>query len=201
MKESENHADFYNEIQETLVNNLNRVLRVAGGISQSGELLNMQRSELADASGLSKGTITKLTDTSAYQDAKPDLETLCKLAQALNVAPAFLLMTPSDWELLLQAFAALRTLTKPDGKIESTLAAILEESASNHMDDAVKSGLELMRTWKAESYLAEGWARQRRGILVMTAIAQNAVRRQGKAKKELATALAAFLGDREVAKK
>lgn len=200
MEAFKKHTDLYEEIQEAFVNNMNRVLRVAGGLSDSGELLNMQKSELAETSSLSKGTITKLTDTSAYQDAKPDLETLCKLAHALNVSPAFLLMTSSDWGILLQAFGTLAMLANPEGEKESPLVAILEESAVRQVDDAVRSGLNLIQTLHGEDYSSEERRRQRRGILVMTAIAQNAVRRQGKAKKMQATALGAFLGDREIAK-
>lgn len=196
----ERHADLYEEVQEAFVSNMIRVLRVAGGVSDGGELLNMQKSDLAETSGLSKGTITKLTDTSAYQDAKPDLETLCKLAHALNVSPAFLLMTSSDWGLLLQAVGTLGMLDNPEGERERPLVAILEESASRQIDDAVKSGLNLIQTLHGEDYSSEERLRQRRGILVMTAIAQNAVRRQGKFKKMQATALGAFLGDREIAK-
>jgi transcriptional regulator with XRE-family HTH domain len=196
----ERHADLYEEVQEAFVNNMNRVLRVAGGLSDNGELLNMQKNELAETSGLSKGTITKLTDTSAYQDAKPDLETLCKLAHALNVSPAFLLMTPSDWELLLQAIGTLRMLDNPDGEKERPLVTILEESTVRQVDDAARSGLKLIQTLHGEDYSSPERRRQRRGILVMTAVAQNAVRRQGKAKKMQATALGAFLGDREIAK-
>lgn len=200
MEAFEKHVDLYEEVQETFVNNMNRVLRVAGGLSDTGELLNMQKSELAETSGLSKGTITKLTDTSSYQDAKPDLETLCKLARALNVSPAFLLMTPSDWELLLQAVGALGMLDNPEGERERPLVGILEESAVRQVDEAVKSGLNLIQILHGEDYSSAERLRQRRGILVMTAIAQNAVRRQGKVKKMQATALAAFLGDREIAK-
>ena len=157
----ENHADLYEEIQEAFVNNMNRVLRVAGGISESGELINIQKSELAELSGLSKGTITKLTDTGAYQGAKPDLETLCKLAYALNVSPAFLLMTPTDWGLLLQAFGALRMLENPEGEKERPLAAILEDAASRQVDDAVKSGLNLIQALYDEDYSIEERMRQR----------------------------------------
>lgn len=200
MEAIERHANLHEEVQEAFVNNINRVLRVAGPPSETGELLNMQKSELADISGLSKGAITQLTDTSAYQDAKPSLETLCKVAQALNVSPAFLLMTPSDWEFLLQALGTIGMLNNKDGEKERPLIAILEESASRQVDDAVKSGLKLIQTLHGEDYSSKEKLRQRRGILVMTAIAQNAVRRQGKAKKMEATALGALLGDREIAK-
>jgi transcriptional regulator with XRE-family HTH domain len=196
----ETHADLYGEVQEAFVNNMIRVLRVAGGLSKGGELLNMQKSELAKTSCLSKGTITKLTDPSTCHDAKPDLETLCKLAYALNISPAFLLMTSSDWAFLLQAVGILRMLNNAEGEKERPLVTILEESASKQVDEAVKSGLNLIETLHGEDYSSEERLRQRRGILVMTAIAQYAVRRQGIAKKMQATALGAFLGDREIAK-
>lgn len=91
-------------------------------------------------------------------------------------------------------------LNNPEGEREQPLKTILEESASRQIDEAVKSGLNFIETLHGEDYSSAERLRQRRGILVMTAIAQNAVRRQGKAKKMEATALGAFLGDREIAK-
>lgn len=197
--ERDGHTDLYQEVQEAFVNNLARVLRVAGGLSESGEIKHLQKSELAKLSGLSKGTITKLTTTTECEEAKPDLETVCKLGYALNVSPAFLLMTPRDWNLLLQAFGTLEMFANPEGEREKPLIAILEDAAGKqHVDEAIRCGLTLMQTLHNDDYSTPDRIRQQKGILAMTAIAQSATRRQGVGKKMQATALGAFLGDREV---
>ncbi len=191
-------SDFYAEIQESLVTNLTRALRVAGGISPSGKILHMSKGELAALSGLSKGAITELTSTVAAEDVKPKLETLCKLAYALNISPAFLLMTPRDWGLLLQAFGTLEMLRNPEGEKEKPLISILEDAANARLlDDTVRGGLEFMKRLHDDEYSSDERLRQQKGILAMTALAQEAFKRQGTIRKMQATALGAILGDRD----
>lgn len=193
------HAGLYEEVQESFVSNLVRAIRVAGGVSEeTGELLHMQKSDLANQSDLSKGTITKLTSPDPH-DAKPDLETLCKLGNALNVSPAFLLMTPRDWSLLLQAFGTIEKLVNPKGEQEISLVQFLDVSTkSQNINETVKAGLTFMTTMYGDEFSTQENARQRMGILAMTALAQFAVRRQGAAIKMQATALGAILGNREI---
>lgn len=195
-----NHATLYGEVQESFVANLIRARRVAGGVdADSGELQQMQKGKLASVSDLSSGTVTKLTSSADTEDVKPDLETICKLGHALNISPAFLLMTSRDWSLLLQAFTTIQDLTDPKGEHVKPLIEILEESAKNqNVNDSVKAGLRFMENMRGESYSTTDRARQQIGILAMTAIAQGSVKRQGSALKMYATALGAILGDREI---
>ena len=124
---------------------------------------------------------------------------MCKLAHALNVSPAFLLMTPRDWSLLLQAVGTLEMFANPEGEREKPLIAILEDAAGKQqVDEAIRGGLTLMQTLHNDDYSSPDRLRQQKAILTMTAIAQSAVRRQGLGKKMKATALGAFLGDREI---
>lgn len=194
------HAGLYEEVQESFVANLIRARRVAGGVDpNTGDIQQMQKSQLASEGGLSSGTVTKLTSAADTQDAKPDLETLCKLGYALNVSPAFLLMTSRDWSLLLQAFGTIQILIDPQGEHEKKLVHILEEAAKNlNVNETVKAGLTFMEGIYGESYSTPDRARQQMGILAMTAIAQGSVKRQGTALKMHATALGAILGDREI---
>lgn len=195
-----NHAGLYEEVQESFVANLIRARRVAGGIdSGSGDLQQMQKSKLAYDSDLSSGTVTKLTSSADTQEVKPDLETICKIGHALNVSPAFLLMTSRDWSLLLQAFKTIQDLTDPKGEQVRPLVQILEEAAkSQNINESVKAGLKFMETMHCESYSTPDRARQQMGILAMTIMAQGSVKRQGTALKMYATALGAILGDREI---
>lgn len=194
------HAGLYEEVQEAFGLNLIRARRVAGGIdSASGELQQMQKGKLAYESDLSSGTVTKLTSTVDTQDIKPDLETICKLGHALNISPAFLLMTSRDWSFLLQALKMLQDLTDPKDDNAMPLVKILEEAARDqNFNDSVMAGLRFMEAMRNESYSKTDLARQQMSILAMTAIAQGSVKRQGTALKMYATALGAILGDREI---
>lgn len=197
--EQNGHTNLYGEVQEAFVNNLAKALRVAGGLSESGEIKHLQKSELAHLSGLSKGTVTKLTTTTECEEAKPDLETMCKLAYALNVSPAFLLMTERDWSFLLQAVGTLEMFANPEGEREKPLIAILEDAAGKQqVDEAIRAGLTWIQTLHSDDYSVPDRLRQQKAILIMTAVAQNAFRRQGLGKKMKATALGALLGDREI---
>lgn len=195
-----NHAALYGDVQDAFVGNLLRARRVAGGIdSDSGELQQMQKGQLASESELSSGTVTKLTSSVDTEDVRPDLETICKLGHALNVSPAFLLMTSRDWSFLLQAFTTIQDLTDPRGEHTKPLVQILREAAeSQNSSDSVKAGLRFMEEMRGESYATADRVRQQMGILAMTAMAQGAVKRQSSPQKKMyATALGAILGDRE----
>jgi DNA-binding XRE family transcriptional regulator len=80
-------------------------LPVAGTLA--GDPEKLPQDALAQNAGVSRSTISKYMASRLADDGtvNPDLETLCKLASALNVPPAFLLMTPADWTKLGQAAA------------------------------------------------------------------------------------------------
>ncbi len=190
--------DFYAIIKETLAANSTRALGVAGGISATGKVLHMSKGELSERGDLSKGTVTSLT-SSASEESVPSLESICKLAYALNISPAFLLMTPRDWGIILQAFGVFEIFHKPEGEIEKHLLSILEDSANTRLpDDSVKGGLEFMKQYRRDEYATDDRRQQQKGILAMTALAQAAMKRHSKNTKMQATALGAFLGDRDL---
>lgn len=199
MTTERNHTGLYEDVQESFVANLVRARRVAGGLEHiTGDVQQLHKADLASSSRLSKGTVTKLTSTEP-SDAKPDLETLCKLGSALNISPAFLLMTSRDWSLLLQAFGTIQTLVNPKAEHEKRLVQILEAgSTSQNINATVGAGLAFVEQLHDDDYSTPNRARQQIGILAMTAMAQGAVRRQGATAKMYATALGAILGDREV---
>jgi transcriptional regulator with XRE-family HTH domain len=189
--------DFYSEIKEALAVNSTCALNVAGGISESGNVVHMKKGEVTGLVDLSSGTVTSLTSSSL--EPVPSLDSICKLAYALNISPAFLLMTPRDWGILLQAFGIFEIFHKPEGEKEKTLLSILEDSTNKrHQGDSVKDGLEFMKQFRSDEYATDERLQQQKGILAMTALAQAAMKRQGKNINMQATALGAFLGDRDL---
>jgi len=195
---SERHQALYSEVQESFVDNVLKAIRVGGGVTRDGTLRKVTKGTLAKRSNLSSGTITKLT-SSETDNAKPDLETLCKLGCALNLSPAFLLMTARDWLLLTQAIDIIVSLRNPTGEREQELVQILQQGVgASSFEACVTAGLSFVEKLRSESYTTNERFRQQVGILAMTAIAQGAFRRQGSSPKMFATSLGAALGDREV---
>lgn len=89
---------------QSLVN----AIRVAR-MDEDGEPAKITQHALADQSGVARSTIAKYVSYNARSSGEinPDLETICRLAQALNVPPALLLMRDGDWRRLAQAAGML----------------------------------------------------------------------------------------------
>jgi len=111
-------------MRRTLAQNLTAALTVAGGNSEKNgdSVKKMKLTDLNRKTAIARSTLSKLKngETANGMQANPDLETICRLAAALNVPPAFLLMSTGDWQRLLGAL--------------NGLPAVL---ASPHLDDAV----------------------------------------------------------------
>lgn len=98
----EDYASLYKAAQKVVGQNLFNAMQVAG--EREGESAKMTQHELFKRTGVARSTIAKyLAGKDTASTANPDLETLCRLAKALNVSPGLLLLTPDDWEQLAQA--------------------------------------------------------------------------------------------------
>lgn len=80
-------------------------LRVAGP-GLSGNASKLRPVDVMRRTGMSRSTLRPLLDTSERGHRNADLGTLQKLAQAIGVPMAFLLMTPADWRVLVKAIGA-----------------------------------------------------------------------------------------------
>lgn len=98
----EDYAALYKAAQKVIGQNLFNAMQVAG--EREGESAKMTQRELVERTGVSRSTIAKyIAGKDTASAANPDLETLCRLAKALNVSPGLLLLTPDDWAQLAQA--------------------------------------------------------------------------------------------------
>jgi transcriptional regulator with XRE-family HTH domain len=87
-----------------------RRLTSYGGNSRDGEPARTTRASLSRHSNVAPATLsTYLTPLESTDGRKPGLDKLCRLAEALGLPPALLLMTADDWSRLL---AAVRTYTE-----------------------------------------------------------------------------------------
>ncbi|VBG63428.1 hypothetical protein [Burkholderia pseudomallei] len=92
---------------------LNRALRVSDEMDD-GQPKRMTQVALVKRTQMARSTLAKyLADGPDDDDPiNPDLKMLCRLADALNVPPAFLLMRDEDWKRLAHAAAMLVNVSK-----------------------------------------------------------------------------------------
>lgn len=91
--------------RRALRGNLVRVLSV----SREGDegATRMTQTELTSQTGIARSTLGKFLSCEDESVINPDLQTLCRLAEALNIPPALLLMSTHDWSRLLSAISGL----------------------------------------------------------------------------------------------
>ena len=93
-------SEILKKTQRGLSANLLRAMQVSG-ITESGEPKKLTQQHLSKDSGVARSTISKYL--TQHTEANPDLGTLCRLASALNISPALLLMSEEDWLQLARA--------------------------------------------------------------------------------------------------
>ncbi|MGB3432802.1 helix-turn-helix domain-containing protein [Achromobacter sp.] len=81
-------------------------LRVAGP-NRDGKPHKLRQIDVMRRTGMSRTTLKPLLDMTDSSQRNPDLATLQKLAEAMGVPLAFLLMTPDDWRSLIKAIGTL----------------------------------------------------------------------------------------------
>ncbi|WP_062091908.1 helix-turn-helix domain-containing protein [Caballeronia udeis] len=77
--------------------NLAAVLAVAGKQRDGGSPGPLTTVSVQRKTGIARSTLRALRKPRGDADANPDLGTISRMAEALGVPPAFLLMRPQDW--------------------------------------------------------------------------------------------------------
>ena len=128
------------EQSDQLNQNLVRALRVAGNEQIDGKAGKLGPTDIYRKTGMARSTLLAIRRPAPDHNPNPDLRTLCRLADALGIPVAFLLMRPKDWILLSKAFsssmpemihAAKKLLSNKD-KIESNIAEKILRSCKVH---------------------------------------------------------------------
>ncbi|PVX38176.1 XRE family transcriptional regulator [Janthinobacterium sp. 78] len=91
-----------------LATNVRNALHVAGPADAAGNTRPLRSVALQQRTGIARSTLRALTDSSSEAGPNPDLHTLSRLAEALDMPLAFLLMRPKDWRTLCQAINNMR---------------------------------------------------------------------------------------------
>jgi DNA-binding Xre family transcriptional regulator len=89
--------------RRALAENLAAAMQVAGQPGRDGQPGKFSQSELSTATGIARSTLSRIVTENAGKPPNPDLETLCRLAEALNIPVFFLLMRAPDWAKLAEA--------------------------------------------------------------------------------------------------
>ncbi len=101
----ETHKTVLDETRRALAQAIFHAMQVAGEPDDGEYPAKLGQEALAERAGISRSTVAKYLSAKDSDEShvNPDLETVCKIAAALNVPPALLLMTASDWSRLAQA--------------------------------------------------------------------------------------------------
>ncbi|MEM5434708.1 helix-turn-helix transcriptional regulator [Paraburkholderia diazotrophica] len=100
----------YEQIRRRLAAAVDSVCEVAGGSDGRGNPLKMTQVQLAERAGIPRATLCNyLSCRRAVKDVSgtPTLRDVVGIAHALNVPPAFLLLTEDDWIRLDQAIGTV----------------------------------------------------------------------------------------------
>lgn len=124
--------------------NVLRAMHVAA-MDDDGEPKKMTQQELADRAQVGRSTIAKYSAPNGEAaSVNPDLDTICRLAGALNVSPAFLLMTPADWSHLAQAVMYFSSAVR-DEKFVAAIASMFKDGAGANARSNAATGLGLAK--------------------------------------------------------
>lgn len=164
-----------------LGSNMDKALEVAA-TEKDEDVKRMSLTALQNKSTIHRTTLSNFADN---KNPNPDLKTICKLAHALNVPPAFLLMTHDDWRQLISAINIMQNTVQADSKLSSYVKASIKSEKAT-------AGLKLVKMLKMypdkqerpddvdyqqresiEQDLNRRNDIKRQSVLAMTAIAQN----------------------------
>lgn len=107
-----------------------RRITTYGGDSRDGEPTRRTQASLSRHSNVKRATLsTYMTPVESDEGRNPGLENLCRLAQALGLPPALLLMTADDWKRLLTGVQTYINVISGAGG--ETLLAFERETVGN----------------------------------------------------------------------
>ncbi|PIG25517.1 MULTISPECIES: helix-turn-helix domain-containing protein [Janthinobacterium] len=186
--------------RRALAENMLAAMDVAGAPGRDGQPGKLNQSDLAAATGIARSTLSRFVTENTDKPPNPDLDTLCRIAEALNIPPFFLLMGKSDWVKMAEAVKAY-LLVMDDVE--------LSEAMNNYTQKhKVLAGIELAQRFdmyqpdenvvaasdrheEIQADLARRSERSRRAILSATAVSQLSSREKNRV---LLTTIGAIFG-------
>lgn len=180
-----------------LSENLLLSMRVAGPADRDGRATPLRAAELHRSTGIARSTLRELRNPKNGAEANPDLRTLTRLANALGLPVAFLLMRPEDWEMLC---AAINNLRDPHDAATQLFGAGVDIGPDIAEKVLTRCGVHPSRlpitgisNSLEQGRIAEGNERVRRASYVLAALMQLPTRNEKS--RTMLTALAAAMAN------
>lgn len=132
------------QVAGSFVDGMRRAMRVSS-LNTEGEIVPLTQQKLAERAGVGRTTIAAYlcTEDGESESVNPDLKIICKLADALNVPPAFLLMRPEDWSRIAEAVMFFSVAVQ-DEKFRAISVELSKPKTITAVDSAI-TGLKLAR--------------------------------------------------------
>lgn len=100
--------EVYQKIAENVINALSHAR-----ITSDGEVGKWQDASLSRKTGIARSTMRRLRNCAKGKDTGiPDLETLLKIADVVNIPIGFLMMSANDWNLISRAVNDIHLTTQ-----------------------------------------------------------------------------------------
>lgn len=188
-------------LSQVLAVNLTAALAVAGAADEYGRPRRLKSTQLQRETKIARSTLRTLKTYSKTREVNPDLQTLSRIAKALEIPVAFLLLGPNEWQALLRAVDDMALMMVAAEKLEEEASLVGPQAAvqilrrakvfpfvAPSQTDASESQQETLNSLNES---------RRRMTLVAAALAQTAARDR-KSHKRL-TAFAASLANQTTA--
>lgn len=131
----------HESVAEAFVRAIRRVSGAKPQIDETGERTIVSQEQLAEGAGMARSSLTKLLKQG--EKSNPTLKSICQIADALGVPPAFLLMRDRDWKVLAAAVFT-HEAARTDSRF-SELAKRLSLTREHGPSDSVQHGRDIAR--------------------------------------------------------
>lgn len=137
MTEGIDDTSQFRDVSQCFVEAVRRSMRVANE-DEDGLPDALSQTELAERAAMGRSTLAKyLGGRSDEAPANPDLDIICRLAHAVGVPPAILLMRPQDWASLGSGMLTfLQAMTDPKFRELAAELQALDSTTSQRVAQA-----------------------------------------------------------------
>lgn len=139
MSEKTDDDALFRDVSRCFVEAVRRSMRVADD-DEDGVLDALSQTHLAKRADMGRSTLAKYLGRSDITSANPDLDIICRLAEAVGIPPALLLMRPQDWASLGSGMLTfLQAMTDPKFTALAAKLQRLDSTPSQRVAEAALS--------------------------------------------------------------
>lgn len=160
------------ETQDALVLNVRNAMGV-GGPPENGYPAAVTQSEIVESSGVSRATLTGQL-LGGDKDVNPKLKQICRVAGALGIPPAFLLMRPEDWKHLAQVLVYYGSLMRSSNPRVAELQTKVSHSTPENLNEQALLASHLARALGVDAQVSKETISESQGEIGAQLVAKNA---------------------------